>query len=82
MRPLRKTISLDDARALIERTIVPIERTERVPLIEANGRVNARDVDATADVPPLARAAMDGYAVVAEDTFGAAPSQPRTLACI
>jgi molybdenum cofactor synthesis domain-containing protein len=82
MRPLRKTISLDDARALIERTIVPIERTERVPLIEANGRVNARDVDATADVPPFARAAMDGYAVVAEDTFGAAPSQPRTLACI
>ena len=41
----------------------PIDRTERVALAEANGRVLAEDVVATADVPPFARAAMDGYAV-------------------
>ena len=34
---------------------------------------------ATADVPPFARAAMDGYAVRAEDTTGATRAQPRSL---
>ena len=31
------------------------------------------------DVPPFARAGMDGYAVVAEDTFGASRFEPKTL---
>ena len=34
------------------------------------------------DVPPFSRAAMDGYAVRAEDTTGASPTDPRTLRCI
>ena len=55
----------------------PIDRTERVALADANGRVLAEDVVATADVPPFARAAMDGYAVRAEDTAGASRERPR-----
>jgi molybdenum cofactor synthesis domain-containing protein len=31
------------------------------------------------DVPPFARASMDGYAVVAHDTFGASRAEPKTL---
>ena len=58
---------------------VPIDRVERVPIGEATGRVVARDVAAAVDVPPFDRAAMDGYAVIAADTAGAAPASPRTL---
>jgi len=73
---------LDEARAIIDRTIAPIGRTERVRVLEASGRVLARDVAADADVPPFSRAAMDGYAVRAADTAGASRQSPITLRCI
>src|SRR6188508_2658848 len=79
MRPFGKTIALEEARAIIERAIVPIDRTAVLPLHEANGRVLAQDVVSTIDVPPFSRAAMDGYAVRAEDTIGASRTNPRTL---
>ena len=79
MRPFGKTIALEEAQAIIERAIVPIDRTEVLPLHDANGRVLAQDVVSTIDVPPFSRAAMDGYAVRAEDTIGASRTTPRTL---
>jgi molybdopterin molybdotransferase len=77
MRPLRETISLAEARARIESTVRPIDRTERVLLADADGRVLAESLVADADVPPFARAAMDGYAVRAGDSSGATREQPR-----
>jgi molybdenum cofactor synthesis domain-containing protein len=82
MRPFKETISLAEARIIIDRAIVPIARLERVALEQASGRVLAETVTAGADVPPFARAAMDGYAVRAADTTGASRSSPRTLHCI
>jgi molybdenum cofactor synthesis domain-containing protein len=82
MRPIRETIPIDEARALIDARVKPLMRTERVALREANGRVVATDVIAPFDVPPFARAAMDGYAVRAEDTFGASRYEPRMLECL
>src|SRR5262245_30082065 len=82
MRPIRDTIPIDEAHAIIKRTVQPIERVERVPLRRASGRVLARDVIATVDVPPFSRAAMDGYAVRAEDTFGASKGEPKVLRCV
>jgi len=79
MRPIRKTISLDDARALIAKAITPLSRTERVRIDLADGRVISAPVRAGADVPPFARAAMDGYAVLAADTFGAGTHSARVL---
>ena len=79
MRPFGKTISLEEARAIIERTVCSIDRTEILPLHQANGRVLAQDVVSTADVPPFSRAAMDGYAVRAQDTAGASRATPRVL---
>jgi len=79
MRPIRKTISLDDARALIAKSIVPLSRTERVRIDLADGRVISAPVRAGTDVPPFARAAMDGYAVLAADTFGAGTHSARVL---
>src|SRR5574338_634817 len=82
MRPIRETIPLDEARALLLEAASPIDRTERAPLHEADGRVLARDVIANADVPPFDRAAMDGYAVLAEDTFGTGRFEAKSLRVI
>ncbi|MGH9348769.1 MAG: molybdopterin molybdotransferase MoeA [Vicinamibacterales bacterium] len=82
MRPIRDTIPLDEARALIDAAARPTTRTECVRLDEANGRVVARDITSPIDVPPFTRAGMDGYAVRAEDTFGASRQEPNTLPCI
>jgi molybdopterin molybdotransferase len=82
MRPIGKTITLDEARAIITAAVRPLERTERVRLDEASGRVLARDVVSGSDVPPFSRAGMDGYAVRAADTIGASRDVPRTLRCI
>jgi molybdenum cofactor synthesis domain-containing protein len=68
MRPFASTISLDEARRRLDAHAHPIVRTERVRLDDAAGRVSARAVAASIDVPPFARSAMDGYAVVAADT--------------
>jgi molybdopterin molybdotransferase len=82
MRPIRETIPLDEARQLIDEAITPITRAERVHLLHASLRVLARDVTSDRDVPPFSRAGMDGFAVVAEDTFGASRYEPKTLRVI
>jgi len=82
MRPIRDTIPLDEARALIDGAAHPITRRELVQLTDANGRVLVEDVVAPFDVPPFSRAGMDGYAVRAEDTFGASRQDPRMLRCV
>ena len=82
MRPIRETISLEEALALILESAAPIDRVEQVSLRDAAGRVAAAAACAAADVPPFDRAAMDGYAVVAEDTFGAGRYEPKVLRCV
>ena len=79
MRPIARTIPLDEARAILNQAIVPIDRLERVPLLDANNRVIATDIVAGADVPPFSRAGMDGYAVRSADTAGATRVTPRRL---
>ncbi len=52
---------------------------ERIPLERADGHVLAESVTAAVDVPHYERAAMDGYAVRAADTFGATERSPAVL---
>ena len=82
MRPIKDTVPLDEAVRIIDERTAPIERTERIALDDANGRVVSSDIVARADVPPFSRAAMDGYAVIAADTFGAGQYDPKILACV
>lgn len=82
MRPITETLLFDDALDMVMREASPIDTTEVLPLAAADGRVAARDVTAAVDVPPFDRAAMDGYAVVAEDTFGASTHAPKVLTCV
>jgi molybdopterin molybdotransferase len=52
---------------------------EDVDLAEAGGRVLAASITAPEDVPGFLRATMDGYAVKAQDTFGASVGAPQYL---
>lgn len=79
MRPFTSTISLEEARRRLDAAVRPIARTERARLADAGGRIAAADVTSAIDVPPFARSAMDGYAVVAADTEGAARERPARL---
>jgi molybdenum cofactor synthesis domain-containing protein len=82
MRPIRETIPLEEARALLLEAARPVARVETVALEAASRRVLAVRIVAGQDVPPFTRAAMDGYAVRAEDTFGAGPFNPRVLGLV
>lgn len=79
MKPFGELTTRENALKLIEANVRPIERTEKVPLDEAAGRVLAVKVVAGFDVPPFDRASMDGYAVRAADTRGASEAKPVRL---
>ena len=50
-----------------------------VNYFDAPGRVLGMDVGSCEDVPAFTRASVDGYAVVAADTFGASAAMPALL---
>lgn len=52
----------------------PVDGVERVPTLEANGRVLAEDQASMLDVPGADNTQMDGYAVRAADCAGGAAS--------
>ena len=54
-------------------------KVESVGLDEAAGRIIACDVVATEGVPPFDRSTVDGFAVVASDTFGCTDALPALL---
>lgn len=58
--------------------VAPVQ-TERIETAGARGRVLAEDLYSAVDLPHFHRAAMDGYAVKAKDTFGASQSLPAYL---
>jgi molybdopterin molybdotransferase len=55
---------------------------ERVPLLDAAGRVLAADAVAPLSVPPWTNSAMDGYAVFGSDVEHATPATPVRLPVI
>jgi len=79
MVPFKFLISREEALKIILSSVKPIERTEYLQIEESSGRVLAEEIITDRDVPPFDRAAMDGYAVKAEDTYGASDLNPKTL---
>jgi molybdopterin molybdotransferase len=68
-----------EARTLLLAHCTAVERTETTALGEALGRVTAADVEAAETLPAFARSTMDGFAVIAADTYGASESAPAYL---
>jgi putative molybdopterin biosynthesis protein len=76
----RKLITFDEAQKAIESQFKPAALgEEEAVLLEAYNRVLSEDVVSTIDIPPFNRSTVDGYAVKAQDTFGADENQPATL---
>ncbi|MFP4632870.1 MAG: gephyrin-like molybdotransferase Glp [Halobacteriales archaeon] len=74
----RENVSLEQAVDGLLRLLSPVD-VETVDLEDSVGRVAAADVEAERAVPHYDRAAMDGYALRAEDTHGASETSPVRL---
>ena len=60
----------------------PHVRSTRVPTVDALDRVLAEDIFAPHDLPYFRRSTVDGYAVAAQDTYGASPGLPAFLTVV
>ena len=60
-------MSVDEAVGIITARVAKVVETETVSLVDADGRVLARDVAAPLPLPPFTNSAVDGYAVPASD---------------
>ena len=79
MRPFKRLLSREEALKIILENIQPMERVEQVRIEDAASRVLAITAVAGFNVPPFDRSSMDGYAVRAEDTYGASAFSPMRL---
>lgn len=61
--PSADMLPADEAVAKLLDLVDPVAETERVPLIDAYGRVLAEDIVSDRNVPPHDNSAVDGYAV-------------------
>ncbi len=74
-------ISVEEALTRIL-SYVDVLPAEDVVLVNALGQVLDEEITAGFNIPPLDNTAMDGYAVRAGDTAGAAPDSPVQLSVI
>ncbi|MGH7781480.1 MAG: molybdopterin molybdotransferase MoeA [Candidatus Binataceae bacterium] len=71
-------ISADDALRIVLEAAQPLG-VERVPLLDALGRVLAEEIRSSRDIPGFDNSAMDGYAVRAADIAIANEANPVSL---
>lgn len=72
-------VSPNEARARILEQVSSLGEVETVATHQAVGRTLAADVASPQVLPEFRRSSMDGYAVRAQDTFGASESLPAYL---
>src|SRR5437773_6017402 len=81
MRGFRDRAEVADVLALLANRLHPLP-PEVVDLHAAAGRVLAAPITAALAVPGFDRAAMDGYALRGQETFGASPYNPLEFAVV
>jgi molybdopterin molybdotransferase len=80
LRGFQKLTTIEEAKKLFFKSLkIGRRKAEMVSVWSALNRVLAEDIDAEEDLPRFDRSAVDGYAVKAEDTFGASQFKPKTL---
>ncbi|MCS7126709.1 MAG: molybdopterin molybdotransferase MoeA, partial [Aigarchaeota archaeon] len=81
MRGFQTLTSVDKALNILREIVKDLKEKEleEVSLLDSLGRVCGEDILAPIDVPNYSRSAVDGYAVIAEDTIGASPLNPIEL---
>lgn len=76
-------LSVDEARQLFFQVVQPAPLGQEEVALEALlGRVLAEPIVAPIDLPPFDRAIVDGFALRAEDTYGASEFSPRKVSLI
>jgi putative molybdopterin biosynthesis protein len=75
-------MTLDQVRSALASAIPKTIPAQDVNLENSVGRYLAEDIVSTIDVPGFDRATMDGFAVKAQDTFGANEVIPKSLKLI
>jgi len=76
----RKLLSVEDAlKKLQEYYVAEPLGSEEILVDKSLGRVLSEDIVSMVDVPGFDRATMDGFAVIAEDTFSAQEDKPVKL---
>ena len=78
---LSKLVSIQNAIKLISDN-QKLTDVEEISIYDAHKRVLAEDIMAFHDSPPFDKSAMDGFAVIAENTFGAGQSTPKEFKII
>jgi molybdopterin molybdotransferase len=77
---MKEFFKVTDLQSVLEyRTKFPQVKTEEIPLVEAVGRILAKDMVADDDLPDFPRAIVDGYAVKGASTFGSSEGNPAYL---
>ena len=74
-------ISADQALQIVLENVTALG-VERVPILEALGRVLGESISSSRDIPGFDNSAMDGYAVRAADVAGASEASPVKLAVV
>jgi molybdopterin molybdotransferase len=75
------TVSVEEAQKIILGAVSPLS-CESISLMEASNRILYEDIVSDMMIPPVDDSAMDGYAVIADDTHGAARNNPVRLRII
>ncbi len=80
MKQMLKVVSCEEAEKIIKEKTVGINvGTEAVSLLECLGRVTAKEIISSENIPSFDRSTVDGYAVSAKDTYGSGESIPVIL---
>lgn len=74
-------IPVEQARSIVLGAI-PLLDTEMVPLLDAIGRISAKDQKSDIDISPFDHSAMDGFALVVSDIENASADNPVELPVI
>ena len=79
-RGFKEATRIEEARRIFYEALPTVSLpSETISLQGSLNRILAEDVGADASVPAFEKSAMDGYAVVAEDTFGSSQTNPSLL---
>ncbi len=75
------TVSVREAQEIILDSVSPLN-CESISIMEASNRILYEDIVSDMMIPPVDDSAMDGYAIIANDTHGASRSNPVRLRII
>lgn len=76
-------VKVEDALKQLQQRFQNFEpKTEWIPLDKALGRTLSEDLSAPENLPSFKRSMVDGYAVIASDTYGASEQSPMILPCV